>query len=1142
MYKIFLALSLSFLFLINSVNTYASESFVSVVNPVRGKDFSENYQDLVESLKGQVEILSQSNTPATFLIRYDALNDENLLSFIKDSDFEKGLFLEVTTSWTNASQIVYQKSEAWHLAGSVFLTGYSQKDRERLIDTAFEKFKKTFGFYPKSVGAWWIDAYSLDYMQKKYKIDAALIVSDQYSTDNYQIWGQYFSTPYYPAKKSVLTPAQSSNNKINLVVMQWAPRDPVNGYGNGVNESTYSVQANDYTDYHDLNSNYFSDLVDLYTTQKLNSVNQIIVGLENSYSWNKYKTEYSKQMQSLLEKQGKNQLKIITMSDFGIYYKNKFPDISPEQIIVADDPLGTDKKAVWFMNPSYRAAWFFNRDGSVFRDIREYSDGDIESCYATPCQKLDFAFLAKGVLDEVTNGQKLIIDYGKITDFRATKQLNKYTISYINQSGLSKYIEFLPRDISINDRVRTIAGIILDANTQHQNTKLTHPNILEQRILRLGEGTAQLMTNIFKFLFFLILAILIPGIILVKKLSLENKTIKLFLAISLGISQFTLIAYFANLFHLFFAIHIYLVICSLIFLKSKIYLDLKDFFGPIQRNSLILIAVILLGTIYQGVEVWRSGWVYNFGVGFWGPTGHDLVWHQALINQLAKGLPVQNPIFSGQMLTNYHYFYDLLLAMTSRISTVNTLDLIYRLYPVLFSILLGVGIYVLTQRIFQNKLVSFLSVYLTFFGSSFGWIVDYIKNRHLGGESVFWANQPVSFNLNPPFAISLIFTLTAILLFDQFRKYKNRYSFLSLLLITGPLIEFKVYAGIIVLASLFVFSLYELIFKKEKSLFLVTISATILSAIVFLPQNSGSGALLVYSPFWFIHSMVDFPDRVGWLRLSMARSAYYERGDWFKYILTEGLGLFLFITGNFGTRVIGFIALIKQPRNDTGILKQFVTVMILISILIPLIFIQKGNSWNIIQFLYYAMFLLVIFTSATIVWLYNILPKFLGVIVLLLFIIITPIGAFSTFLSGFGKIPPTSLGFGELEGLNFLKNQPEGIVLTSPFDKNQRSKFIEPVPLYTYDTTAYVSAFSNHPAYLEDYIQQEIFQNDYKKRLVESTDFLNGRDKDWSIKFLKKNNIRYIYLLKINKYSLNLGGLNLKKVFENEEVDIFKTN
>ncbi len=109
--------------------------------------------------------------------------------------------------------------------------------------------------------------------------------------------------------------------------------------------------------------------------------------------------------------------------------------------------------------------------------------------------------------------------------------------------------------------------------------------------------------------------------------------------------------------------------------------------------------------------MFRSGVMYDFGIGYWGPLARDGVWHEALVGQLLKSIPPVNPGLAGITLTNYHYFYDLLVSVVSR-SGIPVNLLIYRIFPIVFSILLGIGTFKLSMILFKDKRTSLLSVVL----------------------------------------------------------------------------------------------------------------------------------------------------------------------------------------------------------------------------------------------------------------------------------------------------------------------------------------------------------------------------------------------------------------------------------------------
>ncbi len=1109
---------------------YAQNSYASVVNPVRGNDFWDlKDQSVNTAVVGEMEILKRYSIPATWLIRYDALSVEDTISKLKDSSDEKGLFLEITPSWTKDAGVSYHVGETWHSAGSAFLTGYETSEREKLIDTSFEKFKSVFGNYPKSVGAWWIDAYSLNYMQKKYAVASALIVADQYTTDNYQIWGQYFSTPYYPSKTNILHPAQNTDEKLPVVVVQWASRDPVNSYGNGVGESTYSVQANDYIDYHSLDTNYFSKLVSIYTNQPLDNFGQIVVGLENSYSWDKYSKEYENQIKLVNDLRIKGQLTAMTLSNFSTWYKDNFPNISPEHIIVADDPLGSYKKVVWFMNPFYRIGWFLNQDGSVIRDIRQYINGSEEPCFTKRCDSVNFATDATRVLDEVSFGHKWVIDQGKITDFKVSKIGSNYVISYKNEAGNTRVIKLLPRDISVNDKVQSIDTAILEA------TKVDDKNHLQK--LQLGLPKAEFLPvlfNIIKFAVFFVFAFLVPGLILTRNIN-KSSFQKFFLASIIGLVFLTLIFYLVSILKMKPLLYVYIFVNVVLFLKLKLF-NLKSTLKDLQSIGLFW-GVIIAGTIFQTIPTFKSGLEFPYGLGFWGPNTHDGVWHISLINQLVKQVPPENPIYSGLILKNYHYFYDLLIAGANYLTAISIPDLLFRYFPVLFSLSLGIGSFYLVQNLFKNKVATFFSLYLIYFAGSFGWIVEFIKQRHLGGESAFWVNQAISFNLNPPFAISLIIIIVLLQLLPLTEKL-TKMTFLINSVLIGCLIAFKSYGGVLILGTVFIIGVWNLIRKKDLSFLSCFIGGGIISAGLFLSNFEASRPLLMVAPFWFVNSMIDSPDRVGWTRLSLMRMVGQSQGPYLKFIAAETISLLIFIFGNLGLRFLSFgvfFRLKKVANNSTFI---FITVFSFLSALIPTIFIQAGNPWNTIQFIYYYLYTAALFSGVVIAYILSRVPKIIGLIIILIVLILSPINSIVTASGYIPSNPHAFISEKEIEALKFLSNQSDGTVLTYPYNEKLKNEIAEPWPLLAYDSTAYVSAFSKKISFLEDISQNQILLTDYKKRLVIASDFFLSPEAQ-QLKILEENRLKYIYIPKVFQVSLDETN-QIKKIFENEEVLIYK--
>ena len=164
--------------------------------------------------------------------------------------------------------------------------------------------------------------------------------------------------------------------------------------------------------------------------------------------------------------------------------------------------------------------------------------------------------------------------------------------------------------------------------------------------------------------------------------------------------------------------------------------------------------LIFLGTLSWSLTMIKSGWNYPYGMGFWGANGHDGIWHIALAQELSKG-SLQIPVFSGQVLQNYHLGFDLLLALFHKITFVPIVNLYFQILPPIFAFLIGWLTYKFVFEWTKSNRSSLLATFFVYFGGSFGWIIG-------KGESVFWSQEAISTLINPPFALSLIFILLGI--------------------------------------------------------------------------------------------------------------------------------------------------------------------------------------------------------------------------------------------------------------------------------------------------------------------------------------------------------------------------------------------
>ena len=563
----------------------------------------------------------------------------------------------------------------------------------------------------------------------------------------------------------------------------------------------------------------------------------------------------------------------------------------------------------------------------------------------------------------------------------------------------------------------------------------------------------------------------------------------------------------------------------------------------VGENKLIL-SLIVLGSITWSLTMVQSGLCFprdcSLGIGFWGANGHDGIWHLALASSLARG-SFSVPTLAGFSLQNYHPGFDFLVAILHKITGISVLRLYFQLLPPVMSLLIGLLVYKLIFYVTQSSVKSFFAVFFTYFGGSFGYLFG-------KGESAFWAQQAISTLINPPYALSLILLLFGLLNLVKLYEEYNTSRFWVCVFVFGLLSGVKAYGGVLSLFGLLLFAVWNILKRRDFLFFKVFLASSFLYIFVyFLLLGKPSFGVFVFQPFWFLESMFAASDRFYSPKLAEAMISYKTRGVIFKYILIYSFSFLVFLIGNLGTRIIGFLE-IKQLLKSRGSFDPWVVFafsIILSGIILPTLFLQKGTAWNTIQFFYYSLFFMGILAG---VWMGGIVERhclsFFGKSIFILFLILLTVPTTIISLKNIYLTPrpPAFLPKEEIEALNFLKKMPEGVTLTFPFYPLNKKIFEVSKPLYLYDSTSYVSAFSNKTTFLEDENNMEIMGYNWKDRKSEVENWFIGKNFDSSISFLKKYKIKYIYLVNDQKLPFFEDDLGLGLIFSNSKVFIYQVN
>ena len=499
--------------------------------------------------------------------------------------------------------------------------------------------------------------------------------------------------------------------------------------------------------------------------------------------------------------------------------------------------------------------------------------------------------------------------------------------------------------------------------------------------------------------------------------------------------------------------------------------------------------LIIIGTFLWSLTIVKSGWIYSYGMGFWGANGHDGIWHISLIESLSRG-SLAAPMFSGENIKNYHLGFDLILAGLHRLTGVPVVNLYFQIAPVILAFLIGFLTFKLTSNLW--------SVFFVYFGGNWAWILG-------KGESTFWSQASISTLINPPFALSLVTLLLGLILLKQKRYWLAG-------LIFGLLVQVKIYAAVLIIAGLGVAAL------KNRHLFKTLIVTLLISLPLYLITNRESASLIIFSPGWFLQTMTVLSDRLNWPRLYQAMTS-----SSFKVLPAHLLALAIFVLGNLGTRIIAL-----GCKWDVLYLT-----MAIIGLVLPMLFLQSGTPWNTIQFFYYSLFFASLAAGDALLKIKNLKLK---IAVVLLTLPTSLITLHDVYLPA---RPPAMISPLELEALNFLRHQPAGIVLTPVVNPNPYAP--PPRPLYLYESTAYVSALSGQPVYMEDEVNLNITDFAWSARRQAILNLFNQTDPQTATAWLESQHIKYLYLPQIAfvRPLLSETALGMTKLFENSQVAIW---
>ncbi|WP_150106490.1 hypothetical protein [Paenibacillus sp. JDR-2] len=354
---------------------------VNIINFIRGVEPRDPI-DLIEPVREQMSLVQKHGLPATWLLQYDALVNPDFTELLlseADERQEIGVWLEVVQPLAEKAGIPWRGRYAWdwhaHIA---FTVGYTPSEREKLADVLMEDFHAKFGYYPRSVGSWFLDAHVLGYLSDKYGIIASCNCKDQWGTDGYTLWGGYYNQAYYPSRLNGFMPAQTQELQIPVPVFRMLGSDPIYQYdarlgGNGQSVITLEPVYSGAEGGGGI-PEWVRWFFDVNFRQEQVSFGYAQVGQENSFGWALMKDGLIDQIEQLASRQQEGEVRAETLAESGRRFKEQYPLTPASSISALSDWRSEGRQSVWYYNRYYRFNLLNNNGELWIRDIHLFDE------------------------------------------------------------------------------------------------------------------------------------------------------------------------------------------------------------------------------------------------------------------------------------------------------------------------------------------------------------------------------------------------------------------------------------------------------------------------------------------------------------------------------------------------------------------------------------------------------------------------------------------------------------------------------------------------------------------------------------------------------------------------------------------------
>ena len=498
----------------------AAPRIVNYVNFLRQNDYrmEDDINLLYHAASEEARLAREYKIPATFLLQYDALIDPAYQKLMKDSlpeGSEIGGWWEITKPHYDAIGEKWPFEQVWYPYDvKDFAIGHTPEVRERLVDEYMAKFKEIFGDYPKSVGSWYIDSYTLNYMYEKYGIEASCVCKEQIGTDGYTLWGGYWSQAFYPSKYDAHMPAQTEEGQIPVPVFRMLGSDPIyqydyslghNGQGVITMEPVYSCAGSD--------PNWVHYFMESFMNEPCLQFGYVQIGQENSFGWPMIGKGLTMQVALIDSLRQEGKLVYQTLGETARWFRENNKVTPSTAVTCMEDFRNEGNQTVWYNTRFYRTNLLWNPSGFRFRDIYKFDEKFHSRYHSEPASGTKLIYYTLPVADgsrwsesddragffiELANGERVVLKDPQVEEDRENGTLTitsqdaegKPCIVFLTETSISVQYDAKDWTLTLSAPRRNMEDMpSLSIADDH-----THLNLVSQDFpysISLSEGTFQ---------------------------------------------------------------------------------------------------------------------------------------------------------------------------------------------------------------------------------------------------------------------------------------------------------------------------------------------------------------------------------------------------------------------------------------------------------------------------------------------------------------------------------------------------------------------------------------------------------------------------------------------------------------------------